>query len=184
MKDLKRWKTLQSETLLHRPPWLKVISDQVELPDGRIVAGYLRLETPDYVVIVGVNNQRDFVLIRSYKHGLGAVDIQPAAGYLEAGEDPLSAAQREFQEETGCRAQHWHPLGSYILAGNRGAGRAHIFLATGCEVATQPESGDLEEQEVLWMPADQVRERLHAGSFKQLASVASLSLALMELDSR
>ncbi len=181
---MKRWKTLKSEVVLDRSPWLRVRSEDVELPDGRVVQGYIRLETPDYVVIVPLTAEGEVVLIRSYKRGVDDIDIQPPAGMVEDGEPPLEAAQRELLEETGHRAGAWTRLGAFVLGGNFGGGTAHLFLATGCRRVAEPDSGDLEEQEVLRLPLAEVRRRLLSGGFRQLGSAAALGLALAHLDGK
>ena len=184
MPELKPWRTLKRTLLLDRPPWMRVYADDVELPDGRIVEGYLRLESPSYVTIVPLDRKYRVGLIRSYKRGVDAIDIQPPAGIVEDDEAAQQAAQRELLEELGCSAHTWQALGSYVLGGNFGGGPAHVFLATGCEQIQAPDSGDLEEQQVLWLPLPEVRRRLTEGQFRQLASVASLCLAFAYLDSR
>lgn len=181
MPDLKPWKTLHTKLLLDRVPWLRVYSEKVELPDGRVVDDYLRLEQPDFVMIVPVRNECEIGLIRSYKHGVGAVDMQPPAGYVEKGEDILTTAQRELLEETGCQAEAWFELGSYVISGNRGTGKAHLYLATGCRRVVEPDPGDLEEQEVIWLSLEEVQQRWTDGKFSQMATVAALGLAINRL---
>jgi ADP-ribose pyrophosphatase len=132
-------------------------------------------------MIVPVNNENKIGLIRSYKHGLRAIDIQPPAGYIDEGEDPLETAKRELLEETGVISEHWQSLGSYVIAGNRGAGMAHFFLATECEQVAEPDPGDLEAQEVLWVPISEVRQCWEAGDYAQLSTSAILGLALSRL---
>lgn len=175
------WKVLSSKIVFEQAPWLRVISEDVELPDGRIVEGYLRLEALDFVMVVPINRKNQIGLIRSYKHGLKGIDIQPPAGYLDEGEDPLEAAKRELLEETGSASQNWQSLGSFVIAGNQGAGMAHFFLATDCDQRTDPNPGDLETQEVLWMPISEVRQKWQNGQFCQLSSSAILGLALSRL---
>lgn len=179
---MEEWKTLRRELLLDRRPWLRVLSDDVELPDGTVVEGYLRLETPDYVVIVPVDREGRIGLVRSYKRGLEAVDIQPPAGIIEPDEAPLETARRELLEELGCEAASWEGLGDYVLAGNLRGGLAHLFLARGCRQVAEPDPGDLEQQEVLWWPRDRVRQRWQRGEFGQLGSAAALGLALTRLN--
>ena len=181
MSDLKPWRTLHTKLLLDRVPWLRVYSEKVELPDGRVVDGYLRLEQPDFVTIVPIRYGREIGLIRCYKHGVGAVDMQPPAGYVEKDEDVLLTAQRELLEETGCQAEAWLGLGSYVISGNRGASRAHMYLATGCQQVVEPDSGDLEEQEVVWLSLEEVQRRWTDGKFSQMATVAALGLAFNRL---
>lgn len=179
---MKPWKTLRRELLLDRRPWLRVLEDDVELPDGTVVEGYLRLETPDYVVIVPERQDGRFGMIRSYKRGLEDIDVQPPAGMIEDEEAPLMAAQRELLEELGCEAETWSSLGSYVLAGNLRAGHAHLFLAQGCEQVAEPDSGDLEEQEVLWWDQDRLTSAWRSGQFGQLGSAAAVGLALAHLE--
>lgn len=178
---MRPWKTLRSQVLLDRRPWLRVHADDVQLPDGQVVEGYLRLETPDYAVIVPVLEDSRIGLIRSYKRGPDSIDLQPPAGVIEAGETPLSAAKRELLEETGCQAEHWQPLGSYVLAGNMRGGLAHLFLATGSRQVSAPDSGDLEEQQLLWLAPTEVERIWRQDELAQLGSAAAIGLALAQL---
>jgi ADP-ribose pyrophosphatase len=181
LKKLKAWKTLESEPILDRSPWLRVLSDRIELPDGRVIDGYLRLDAPNFAVIVPEDSSGRIGLVGGYKHGVGEVDLQPPAGYLEEGERPLEAAQRELLEETGCRAALWTSLGTFVVSGNRGAGKAHLFLARGCEQIAEPKGEDLEILVPTWLPLETVRSRWRAGSFRQIATIAALGLALDHL---
>jgi ADP-ribose pyrophosphatase len=181
MPELESWRTLNRTLLLDRSPWMRVYADDVELPDGRIVEGYLRLESPSYVMIVPVDRENRFGLVRSYKRGVDTIDIQPPAGIIEVDEPPLDAAKRELLEELGCTAHEWHTLGSYVLGGNFGGGPAHIFLAADCEQVQAPDAGDLEEQQVIWLSPAEVKQRWMAGKFQQLGSVAALGLAFAHL---
>jgi ADP-ribose pyrophosphatase len=181
MMKHKNWVILSSEIAFERLPWLRVLSEDVRLPDGRVVEGYIRLESPDYVMIVPVNHKQEIGLIRSYKHGLRNIDIQPPAGYLEENENPLEAAQRELLEETGCTSQDWQILGTYTISGNQGNGKAHFFLARECDFVENPNPGDLEEQEPLWLTIPEVKRMWETGQFLQLSSTAILGLAFHHL---
>jgi ADP-ribose pyrophosphatase len=178
------WKTLRRRILLDRSPWLKVLADDVELPDGRRVEGYLRLETRDHVVIVPLTDDGRMVLIRSYKRGPDAVDLQPPAGIIEDGESPSEAAERELLEETGHASAEWTFLGRAILGGNLGGGWAHLFLAEGCRAVAEPASGDLEAQEVVLLTVHEARRAWRSGEFLQLGSVAALGRAFDVLEGR
>jgi len=175
--DHQPWKTLRRQELLDRSPWLRVLADDLELPDGRRVDGYLRLESRDHVVVVPLTTDRRLVLLRSYKRGPDAVDLQPPAGIIELGESAPAAAERELREETGYAASAWTPLGRAVLGGNLGGGWAHLFLAEGCRRVAEPASGDLEAQEVLLLTLEDARHRWRAGEMLQLGSLAALGLA-------
>lgn len=179
---MEHWKTLRRRTLLERPPRLTVFADDVQLPDGTVVRDYLRLETPDFVVIVPVDPGGRVGLIRSYKRGVGGVDLQPPAGTMEPNELPAQAAARELLEETGCTATEWQPLGSYVVLGNMRGGLVHIFLARGTRTVQPPASGDLEEQQLLWLDRPEVVSMWASGQFSQLSSASALGLAFAHLN--
>jgi ADP-ribose pyrophosphatase len=182
MPDLTPWETLKRTLALDCSPWMQVFEDDVRLPDGRIIEGYLRLETPGYVMIVPVRSDAQIGLVRSYKRGVDGVDIQPPTGILEQGENPLDAAKRELKEELGCLAETWYELGDVVLSGNYFAGYAHFFLATGCRQIAEPDSGDLEEQEVIWLPLEEARRSWSEGGFCQVGAVAALGLAFQQIE--
>ena len=183
IEKLLPWRITKSELLLDRSPWMRIFSDAVQLPDGSIVEGYLRLESRGYVMVVPIDDERRIGLVRSYKKGVDAIDIQPPAGVLEPGEDVLASAKRELREELGCEAASWHSLGTYTISGNYGAGKAHFYLAAGVHQVVEPDSGDLEEQEVVWLPMEKVHEMWVSGQMKQLGSMAALGLAFSRIAS-
>ena len=66
----KKWTILESEYLIKRP-WLTARRDVAQLPDGRINHEYYVLEYPDWVNIIAITEDGDFVLERQYRHALG-----------------------------------------------------------------------------------------------------------------
>ena len=175
---LQPWKTLRTHLLLDRSPRLRVLADDLLLPDGQVVEGYLRLEAPDYAVIIPVNDAGQVLFMRCYKRGVDAIDLQLPAGGIDPEESALEAAQRELREETGCQAAAWQDLGGYVVGGNMGISRAHFFLATGCRQTSQPTAGDLEEQELVWASLQDAQRWYQAGNvYRQVSTVAALGLA-------
>ena len=134
-------------------------------------------------MVVPIDDEKRIGLVRSYKKGVDAIDNQPPAGVLEPDEDVLTSAKRELREELGCDATSWQSLGTYTISGNYGAGKVHFYLATGAHQVVKPDSGDLEEQEVVWLPMEKVHEMWASGQMKQLGSMAALGLALSRIAS-
>lgn len=100
------------------------------------------------------------------------------AGLIEPGEEPLTCARRELLEETGYTASDWRSLGTYVVDGNRGCGRAHVFEARGARSVSKPRTDEMEPLEVrLATPAELV-EALAAGEMVALAHVAALMLSM------
>jgi len=174
---MRPWRTLARRTLLSRPPWMEVGDERVGLPDGREIEGFLWIRTRDFVAMVAVTERDEVILVRSYKHGTRTVSLAVPAGYIEDGEEPLAAAKRELQEETGHASENWISLGHYVVDGNYGVATEHIFLARGARKVSEPASGDLEEMEVVTVPRGEVSEYVRRGEIVQLSSAAALAIA-------
>jgi len=178
--QLRPWQVLDTRLLLDCSPWFRVVADDVLLPDGRRIDGFHRIEALDFVIVFPVADDGRVLTLRGYKHGVGRVMYQLPAGYMDReGEPPLACAQRELLEETGHTAREWQALGSLSVDGNRGMGRAWLFLARGLHAAAaRPESDDLETLVVEWLSLDALRRRWQAGEFDNAAASALIGLAL------
>lgn len=184
---MRSWKTLSRHTILDHSRFLRVESHSILLPDGTHIDDWPWIITPDFVTVIVVNTQGNFVLFRQTKYSVEGVSLAPAGGYIEPGEDPQVAAQRELSEELGYTAASWVHLGSYPVDGNRGAGTAHIYLAMDAlkvpQEAGSAESDDLEEQEVIILSKGEVVKALADKAFKVLPWAAGIALALQYLES-
>lgn len=177
-----QWKTLARRVVLERGKFLTVEDHTVQLSDGTIIEGWPWLITPDYVNVVVVTEVGQFVCFRQNKYAVDGEALAPVGGYIEPGEDPLDAAQRETLEETGYEAPDWTPLGSYPVDGNRGAGTAHFFLAQNANKVTEPNADDLEEQILLLLTRDEIETAVREGAFKLVSWQAIMALALLHMD--
>lgn len=175
------WKTLARTTVLERGKYLTVEDHTIALPDGRTIEQWPWLVTPEFVNVAVVTAERELLCFRQTKYAVPGVSLAVVGGYLEPGEDPLSAAQRELLEETGYEADTWTALGRYAVDGNRGAGAAHLFIAWNARRVAEINADDLEEQELLLLSAQQARAALEAGEFKCLPWAAVMALALLRL---
>ena len=176
------WKTRSRRTILDRGKFLVVEEHSVELPDGRVIDSWPWVISPDFVNIVAVTPEGEFLCFRQTKYAGEGVSLSVVGGYIDEGEAPLTAAKRELLEETGYEADDWTALGCYAVDGNRGAGHAHFFLAQGARCVAEIDADDLEEQQLLLLSQSEVESGLLAGEFKLLPWAAIVGLALRHLD--
>lgn len=178
------WETVRRRQVADLSPWLQLWSEDVRLPDGRLVEDFARIEMRDYAVVVAITLDGEAVTLRAYKHGPRRVCTVLPAGYLEDGEEPLIGAQRELLEETGYVADHWTPLGGFTVDGNRDCGRAHLFLAREATLVRTPESDDLEEMRTELVPFGELVAATRRGEVELVGSAAAIGLAATVLDDR
>ena len=178
---MKPWKTKDRKLVLDNAPWLTVEHHTVELPDGQVIPNWPWVKTPDYVNVVAMTEDDQFLCFRQVKYGIEGVTLALVGGYVKEGEAPLAAAQRELLEETGYQAPDWLSLGSYLVDPNRGIATGHLFLARQARYVTPRNADDLEEQELLLLTREEIESALETGEIKVLAWAAAVAFALRHL---
>ena len=176
--DHQKWESLAKNSILEKKPWFEVFREEVRLPDGKIVPEYFGIEMPHYSTVFSVTEEQKIMVLRCYRHAIGEVTLTMPGGMTEEEESPLEGIQREFLEETGYIAKEWKQLGTFIGNSTRGCGTYHLFFATGARSLQKPNSGDLEELELLlWTPEDVEK----AIDDKKVQSLGVLSMLLLGL---
>ncbi len=173
------WIRLGAREVFRQSPWLRLEAHHLRLPDGREIPDWLWVDTPDFCNVVAVTEADEFLCFRQSKYAAPGLTLALVGGYLEPEEDPRAAAQRELREESGHVAAAWRDLGNYACDGNRGCGRGHLFLATGCRYEGHAVSDDLEEQQLLRLSRAEAKAALLRGEFGVMPWTAALALALL-----
>ena len=181
-KELRPWETLSRRTILKHGKFLTVESHTIKLPDGKIISDWPWLIIPSAAIVLPVTAEGKFLCFRQTKYAVEATTLAPVGGMLEPDEAPLNAAKRELLEEMGYEASDWVPLGSYILDPNRGIASMHLYLALNARQVTQPDSDDLEDQELVSLNKTELENALMMGEFKILAWSAVVAMALHYLN--
>lgn len=179
--SLQPWVRLRTREIFVAMPWIQLSVDQVRLPDGKVVDDYYQIKLPDYAMVFAQTADGKVIMERLYKHGIGKVSLALPAGLVHAGEDPLAGAQRELLEETGYISNDWRPLGSFVVNGTYGCGKAYLFAALHAELAAEPSSGDLEEMEIIQVGLEEVAGAIRNGDVVSLSTAAAIALATSPL---
>ena len=173
-----KWEIVSEQSVLEHP-FVTISMEEVRLPDGRIIEDWPKIYTRDYVNALVLNEAGEALVMVGYKHGIGRSNWQVLAGYMDDGEDPLTAVQRELLEETGFVCDDWHFLGSYAVDSNRHIAMGHFLCGRNARQITSPENDDLENYEVLWVPLDELRIALQDGRIATGSYALAVSLALL-----
>lgn len=83
---------------------VKVYTDEIELPDGRI-AEWDFINHDGAAAVVPVNDEGKILMVRQYRNALDRYTLEIPAGKLDDKQEKTSVcAARELEEETGYRA--------------------------------------------------------------------------------
>ena len=168
------WKVLESE-YLHNRPWLTVRRETLQMPDGTVVPEYYVLEYPDWVNIIAITKERQFILVKQYRPGIGTTCLELCAGILEADDpSPLVAAQRELLEETGYGGGEWRKFSRVAPNASATNNYSHCFIAENVEKVGEQALDSSEELTVHLYSLEEVREELESGKIIQATMAAPL----------
>ncbi len=81
------------------------------------------------VCVLAINEADTVFCVIQYRYGQQMEILELPAGKLEKNEDPLLAAKRELQEETGYVAKSWESMGVFIPSGAYLEEKIYLYVA-------------------------------------------------------
>lgn len=173
MKDIEKWTLLSSEYVVRRP-WLTARRDRVQLPSGAVHDEFYVLEYPDWINIIAITKNGNFVMERQYRHGRQIIAYELPAGVIEDGEMPQQAAQRELYEETGYTGGKWEHYMTLCPNASACTNVSHTYLAIGVEKTDSQHLEQTEDIAVFEMTPNEVFQLLRNGEIQQALMAAPL----------
>ena len=174
---------MDREELQWRPRARRVIRQtpifDLEELDATAIDGmqrrFVRLVSPDWVNVVARDDQDRFVMVIQHRHGTGELTCEFPAGMVESFEDPVDAAARELEEETGLVARRWRHIGTVHPNPAFMTNRCHTFLADGISAdgRTAPDPG--ERIEVTQVPVATLNAEIGTGWYTNAMTVVAHS---------
>ncbi len=161
-----------------RDAWPPISEDDVVLPSGTR-KNWIRIQLGTSAAILAVTKEKEIVLTREYRHGLGRTAYSLPGGTARDSESADDCARRELLEETGYEAGRLLEM----FAGNSLTayleGTLHLFFTRECHpTSRQPDPDEI--QAVERMSVTQALANARAGVFES----AVLTLAILMADAR
>ena len=124
-----------SSEVVYQGPLFRVTKDRIVEPSGKEnVRDVVRHNGSAVILAVDSSKSKKdpwIVMERQYRHAAKQFLWELPAGKMEPGEDPLTGAQRELEEETGYRAKKWKLLLEYWASPGFLGESMQLFLAEG-----------------------------------------------------
>ncbi len=167
------WQVLDSEYLVRRP-WCTVRRDSVQLPTGVVVPEWYVFEFSDWVNVIAITKQGEFVMISQYRHGAKMTRYELVAGCCEEGESAEQSARRELLEEAGYGGGVWRQFMAVAPNPSNQNNFTYTFLATDVERISDQQTEASEDIQVHLMSRAEVRSLLENEQIIQCLNVAPL----------
>lgn len=100
--------------------------DTVKLPNGETATREV-VKHPGAVAVLALN-QGKMLVVDQYRQPMGRTEVEIPAGKLDPGEDPLAAAARELQEETGFHSGKLFLLKSFYTSPGFADEIIHLYV--------------------------------------------------------
>jgi len=170
---LKKWDKYKSEPVgdfrvfTVRKQWNR---SQESGKDG----SFFVVDAPSWINVLAITADDRAVLVEQYRHGCDRVTLELPGGCVDSGEDPLEAARRELEEETGYSSDDWVPLGWCDPNPALFSNRCFSYLARNAKL-TKPQALDsMEEISVQTPPLAEVPRLVAQGEIRHALIVATL----------
>lgn len=176
-----QWRVRRS-TYTVDSPYMRLRSDELELPDGTIVENYYVRESRGFVIVLALTPDEHAILVRQYRYGSDAIHLELPAGMLLDEEAPQDCARRELAEETGYEAASIEPVAEFLAEPVRSTARAYVYIGRGARKTREPQLDPTEHLEVELVPLARLRALLADGSIDAGGSIAAGYRALDYLE--
>ncbi len=174
------WTILGSEYVIETP-YLRLRRDRIQLRSGAVVEDYFVRESRGFAVIFAQTPDGRVLLVRQYKHGVGAELLELPAGSIDEGETALECAGRELAEETGHVAVGLEHVATLMTDPTNSDSRLHLFAGTGARRLHEPNLDPTEEISTESASLAELRRHVSDGTIAVTSHVAAIYIMLDRL---
>ena len=109
---------------------IKLFVDDIELPNGQKSFREV-VRHPGAVCVIPVTDDEEVIMVKQFRYPFARVLLEIPAGKLEPNEDPLDAAKRELEEESGVVADRIDFMGELYTTVAFTDEKIYTYMATG-----------------------------------------------------
>ncbi|MBW3628147.1 MAG: NUDIX hydrolase [Gemmatimonadetes bacterium] len=147
--------------------------DRVRSPRTGDVHDYDIVHAPEAVAVVALTARGELVMVEQYRHGIRAVTLELPGGILDD-DEPLDAARRELQEETGYQLDQLEYLGFLHQNPSWETTRVHVAFGENARAAGEKDLDAGEDTRVRLVDRGSVRAMIASGEITSAIAVAAL----------
>jgi ADP-ribose pyrophosphatase len=176
LNKIKKWKELSREIIFQKYS-RKIEKVIFRLANKKEKDFYIKKEGPA-VGILAITKDEQVILVKQYRPGPSEILNELPGGYVDDGESPKRAAERELLEETGYKGKMQLVTMAYDCAYS--TMNRYCMVATSCEKVANQKLDDSEFAEIVLLPLDDFRQLLRSGKMTDV-EVGYLGLDYLKL---
>ncbi len=175
------WKSLSSREI-YSNKWISLVEHQVINPGGG-QGIYGKVSFKHLAVgIIPVDPEQNTWLVGQHRFTLDTYSWEIPEGGARPEEDPVDAARRELQEETGLTARTWEFLLAMHTSNSVTDELGHIYIARDLSQGTPRPEETESDLKIMKLPLQEAVEMVMDGEITDSLSVAGLLKAARILD--
>ncbi|GEN85430.1 NUDIX hydrolase [Oceanobacillus sp. FSL W8-0428] len=137
--------------------------DEVKLPNGETAKREL-VYHPGAVAVIPITADNKIVLVEQYRKPLERALIEIPAGKLEENENPLTAAVRELEEETGYTTTNLSQVTSFYTSPGFANELVYVYITNDLIKMENPPAGDDDEfVEIMEVTLEEAKKLVEEG---------------------
>lgn len=166
-------KTISSE-MIYEGSILNLRKDKVTVINGESYREII--EHRGGSVIVPIDEDGNIVMVKQFRKPVERVCLEVPAGKLDPGEDPLTTAKRELEEETGITAKEIIHLTDIYPSVGYSQEVLYIYMARGLSYGkTHPDEN--EALDIVKVPLKEAEQMIFDGKLQDAKSVVAILMA-------
>lgn len=155
---------------------LDLVLDDVRLPDGAAAKREIVRHAAGAAVLFVEDGK--ILLVKQFRYACGRVIYEIPAGMVNDGEEPVCAAARELEEETGYRAE-MEPLGAIYPSPGYTDEVIYIFSAKNAKYTSpKPDAGEF--LDCVFMPFEEAFQMVLSGEIADSKTVVAICRFLLK----
>ncbi|MBQ3123502.1 MAG: NUDIX hydrolase [Firmicutes bacterium] len=173
-------KTLSRE-VIYEGRILNLIKEEVMTVSGQTAIREM-IEHNGGVGLVAITSDNKIIMVKQFRKALERDMLEIPAGKLEKGEDPLEAAARELEEETGYTAENIEFMTRYYPSVGYIRECLYLYLCTGLSKG-EAHPDDDEAIDTYMYTMEELETLIAEGNLQDGKSMAALYAAKLRLGS-
>jgi len=174
-KHIEHFKTIKKSNPFESEGFITVKNYEIELNNGKTIHReqiYKNGREGNSITVLPITKDKNVILVIEPRvFTKRTVGVEAPAGYVEYGEKPIEAAERELLEETGLKAKELIQLREYYCDMGSFAGLTSSFIAKDCEKVSEQKLDSDEFIAIVECTIDEAKELIDMEYIKDINTI-------------